>query len=77
VLQSVTELNSVRVEAILSGPITLGCTSSDARVIVSSTSALDTLVWAANDTTGELDGTKSRKGGRASFRWTSADFSGS
>jgi hypothetical protein len=75
-MQSVAELNSVQVEAILSGPITLGCAPSNARVIASSTSPLDPLVWAANDTTGEQDGATSRKGGRASFCWTSAEFSG-
>ena len=66
----------MRVEAELFGPITLGAPAGGGHSVAKATAALDKLVWAASDTTAQQDATLARKGGRAIFRWSGADFSG-
>lgn len=37
---------------------------------------IDTSVWLANDTTGQSTAAEGRTGGRATFKWTTDDFTG-
>ena len=72
--QSATALEAVKAQVKLQGPVTLGADPAHARTIATASASLDSLVWAANDTTGQTTAEQGRKGGRAVVSWTAADF---
>lgn len=75
IVQDVDSCSTAKVSAKLLGPLSL-MEDADSAELASAEAEIDYSVWLANDTTGQSTAAVSRTGGRALFKWTADDFSG-
>lgn len=74
--QAKSIMDEATIKVKLMGPVTLGCSFDGIKTLAASEVKPDSSFWLGNDTTGQASANTALVGGRASFKWTAASFSG-